>query len=236
MPSLCNHRCTSLCKTVYSLGAAVSDWPILSPLTPDERRRLLALARRRRFAKGEVVVHRDDPAETLHLVRSGCLAVRVLTAVGDVATLTLVGPGETVGEIGLIRRERLRTATIQAVAPTETHAIDSRAFARLRREHPAVDAVLVELLADRIADLTDRLLDALYTPAPRRVAALIDRLADAHRDASGTATIPLTQDELARLAGTSRLTVSRVLGGMRRDGRVEVSRGRLVVRPARELR
>ena len=30
----------------------MSEWPILSPLTPDERRRLLALARRRRFGKG----------------------------------------------------------------------------------------------------------------------------------------------------------------------------------------
>jgi CRP/FNR family cyclic AMP-dependent transcriptional regulator len=210
----------------------VSDWPILSPLSPDERRQLLALARRRTFAKGEVVVHRDDPAETLHLVQSGCLAVRVLTPVGDVATLTLIGPGEAVGEMGLIRRERMRTATIQAVAPTETRVIDRGAFERLRRTHPDVDAVLVQILADRVADLTDRLLDALYTPAPKRVANLIERLAGTYGDPSGTATIPLTQDELASLAGTSRLTVSRVLGGMRRRGQVEVSRGRLVVRPA----
>jgi len=211
----------------------VSDWPILSPLTPDERRQLLALARRRRFGKGEVVVHRDDPAETLHLVQSGCLAVRVLTPLGDVATLALVGPGEAVGEMGLIRRERMRTATIQAVAPTETYAIDRSAFDRLRRDHPAVDALLVQILADRVAGLTDRLMDALYTPAPRRVASLIERLTDTYREPSGAATIPLTQDELASLAGTSRLTVSRVLGGMRRRGQVEVSRGRLVVRPAR---
>ncbi len=208
------------------------EWPILSPLTPDERRQVLALARRRRFGKGEIVVHRDDPAETVHLVQSGCLAVRVLTPVGDVATLALVGPGEAVGEIGLIRRERTRTATIQAVAPTETHALDRAAFERLRRDHPAVDSVLVQILADRVANLTDRLMDALYTPAPKRVADLIERLAETHRDPSGAATIPLTQEELASLAGTSRLTVSRVLGGMRRRGRVEVSRGRLVVRAA----
>lgn len=208
------------------------EWPILSPLTPDERRQLLALARRRRFGKGEVVVHRDDPAETLHLVQSGCLAVRVLTPVGDVATLTLVGPGEAVGEIGLIRRERMRTATIQAVAPTETHALDRAAFERLRRDHPGVDTVLVQMLADRVANLTDQLMDALYTPAPKRVAGLIERLAETYRAPSGAATIPLTQEELASLAGTSRLTVSRVLGEMRRRGRVEVSRGRLVVRSA----
>lgn len=207
----------------------MSEWPILSVLTDDDRRHVLAHARRRTFARGEVVVHRDDPAEAMHLVRSGCLAVRVLTPVGDVATLALVGPGGVVGELGLIRSERLRTATIQALAATETLALGRQAFTQLRREHPAVDSMLVHLLAERVAELTDRLVDALYTPAPRRVADLIDELADRYRDASGTATIPLTQEDLASLAGTSRLTVSRVLRAMRERGRVEVGRGRLVV-------
>src|SRR5579862_6480905 len=120
----------------------MSDWPILAPLTSEERRQLLSTARRRRFGKGEIVVHRDDPAASMHLVQSGCLAVRSLTPVGDVATLALVGPGEIVGEMGLIRRERTRTATIQALAPTETYALDAAAFNRLRRDHPAVDAAL----------------------------------------------------------------------------------------------
>jgi len=61
------------------------------------------------------------------------------------------------------------------------------------------------------------------------VASFIETLADRYRDESGTATIPLTQEDLASLAGTSRLTVSRVLRDMRARGQVEVSRGRLVV-------
>ncbi len=206
------------------------DWPILSPLSEDEKRQVLSLARRRRFQRGEIVVHRDDPADTMHLVRSGCLAVRVLTPVGDMATLALVGPGDAVGEMGLLRSGRMRSATIQALAPTETHSLNRQTFDRLRREHPAVDALLVQILADRVAELTERLVDALYTPAPRRVATLIETLAESYRDGSGAATIPLTQEDLASLAGTSRLTVSRVLRGMRERGRIEISRGKLVVR------
>jgi CRP-like cAMP-binding protein len=212
----------------------VPDWPILSPLSDEERRQVLALARRRRFQRGEVVVHRDDPADTMHLVQTGCLAVRVLTPVGDMATLALIGPGGAVGEMGLLRSEHMRTATIQALAPTETHALTRETFDRLRRDHPAVDALLVRILADRVAELTERLVDALYTPAPRRVATLIETLAESYRDGSGSATIPLTQEDLASLAGTSRLTVSRVLRGMRERGLIEVTRGRLVVKePAR---
>lgn len=206
------------------------DWPILSPLSEDERHQVLLLARRRRFQRGEVVVHRDDPADAMHLVQSGSLAVRVLTRLGDMATLAIVGPGGVVGEMGLIRPAGMRSATIQALAPTETYSLNRQAFDRLRRDHPAVDALLVQILADRVVEVTERLLDALYTPAPRRVASFIETLAERYRDGSGTATIPLTQDDLASLAGTSRLTVSRVLREMRARGQVEVSRGRLTVR------
>ena len=206
------------------------DWPILSPLSEDEKRQVLLLARRRRFQRGEVVLHRDDPADTMHLVQTRSLAIRVLTPLGDMATLAIVGPGGVVGEMGLLREARMRSATIQALAATETYSINRETFDRLRREHPAVDALLVQILADRVAEMTERLVDALYTPAPRRVASFIETLDDRYRDESGTATIPLTQEDLASLAGTSRLTVSRVLRDMRARGQVEVSRGRLVVR------
>jgi CRP/FNR family transcriptional regulator, cyclic AMP receptor protein len=210
----------------------MSDWPILSPLSDDEKRELLALARRRKFARGEVVVHRDDTADTLHLVQTGCLAVRVLTPVGDMATLALVGPGGAVGEMGLVRSEHLRSATIQALEPSETRVLTRHTFDRLRREHPAIDALLVHILADRVAEMTNRLVDALYTPAPRRVRTLIEALADRYGDGSGPATIPLTQDDLASLAGTSRLTVSRVLREMRERGTVETRRGKLIIKAA----
>jgi CRP-like cAMP-binding protein len=132
--------------------------------------------------------------------------------------------------MGLIRPAGMRTATIQALAPTETYSLNRETFDRLRRDHPAVDALLVQILADRVVEVTGRLMDALYTPAPRRVASFIETLAERYGDGSGTATIPLTQDDLASLAGTSRLTVSRVLRDMRARGQVEVSRGRLTVR------
>jgi CRP-like cAMP-binding protein len=80
-----------------------------------------------------------------------------------------------------------------------------------------------------LADLTDRLVEALYTPAPRRVRHIVDELAERYRQPDGDAVIPLTQDDLAGLAGTSRLTVNRVLQEMRRRGQVELRRGRIRV-------
>ncbi len=204
-------------------------WPILSALGDEEQRAVVAATRRRRFARGEVVFHRDDPADTLHLVSAGCFAVRVITRLGETATLSLAGPGECFGELALVRPDAVRTATVQALEAGETYALRRPELDRLRRVHPQIDAFLVNLLANRVAELTERLVDALYTPAPQRVSRMLDQLAERYRDRSGAATIPLTQEDLAGLAGTSRITVSRVLGDLRRRDLVEIQRGRITL-------
>ena len=207
----------------------MAEWPLLEVLEAEEMRGILAGARRRSYRRGEVVFHRDDPADTMHLVRTGCLAVRVVTPVGSVATLQLVGPGGSFGELALLRSGHVRSATVEAVSASETYALSAHDLDDLRTRHPEIDRVILELLADRVAELTDRLVEALYTPAPRRVRKMVDLLAEQYREPGGDAVIPLTQDDLAGLAGTSRLTVNRVLQDMRRRGQVELMRGRIRV-------
>ena len=53
--------------------------PLLATLSEADQREVLATTRRRRFGRGEVVVHEGDPADSLHLVVEGRLAVRVST-------------------------------------------------------------------------------------------------------------------------------------------------------------
>jgi CRP/FNR family transcriptional regulator, cyclic AMP receptor protein len=207
----------------------VATWAMLAGLGEEERRQVLSVARRRRFARGEVVFHRGDPADTLHLVAAGCFAVRIITPVGDVATLGLVGPGGSFGELALVRAEHTRSATVQALQAGETFALQRAELDDLRARDARLQAFLLHVLAERVAELTEQLVEALYTPAPQRVRHALQTLASAYADASGDATIPLTQDDLAGLAGTSRLTVSRVLRGLRADGRVTVARGRITV-------
>ncbi len=207
----------------------VPGWPILEVLDAEEARGVLMSARRRSYRRGEVVFHRDDPADTMHLVRTGCLAARVVTPLGEVATLQLLGPGQCFGELALVRSGRVRSATVEALSPSETFALSQRDLDELRGRHPEITAYLLELFADRVADLTDRLVHALYTPAPQRVREMVESLAERYREPGGEAVIPLTQDDLAGLAGTSRLTVNRVLQQMRGRGEVELGRGRIRV-------
>ena len=55
------------------------EWPILAGIPEEDVRRVLQIARRRTFGRREVVFHRGDPADTLHLVHTGRFAVRIET-------------------------------------------------------------------------------------------------------------------------------------------------------------
>jgi CRP/FNR family cyclic AMP-dependent transcriptional regulator len=207
------------------------EWELFSGVPPETVRAVLAIARRRTFDRGEVVFHRGDPANALHLISSGRFAVRITTPLGDTATLAVRGSGDAFGELALVTDEEERSATVQALEPSETRSVLRDDFDRLRREHPSVDAILVAILAGRVRRLSELLTEAYYLPADDRV---VRRLADLAVLYDGV--VPLPQDALAELAGTSRATVNRVLRGLEERGVVSLGRSRTVVDEPGQLR
>jgi len=196
---------------------------------PDEAlHALLTIARRRTFARGEIVLHRGDPADSLNLIRKGRFSVRIATPLGDTAMLSVLGPGDAFGELALLG-EPIRSATVSALEPAETHSVHRDDFERLRHEHPIVNDVLIGILTDRLRRVADQLVEAYYVPADRRVLRRMCELAEMYRAGDGEVVVPLTQEEIAELAGTSRATVNRVLRDAERRGSVELRRGRTAV-------
>jgi CRP-like cAMP-binding protein len=200
------------------------EFPLLASLTPEDRRGVLSTARRRRFATGEVIVHEGDPGDALHLIAKGRVGVRVTTPGGSVVLVNVHGRGSAFGHQALIEPAARRSATIAALEPTETLSIDAESFERLRVQHPGVDRLLVEILSAEVRRLTSLLAEALYESAETRV---LRRLRDL--DAIYEGTIPLTQDNLASMAGTTRPTANGVLQRLVADGILRLGRGRVEV-------
>ena len=205
-------------------------WPILAGIPEDDARRVLQIARRRVFGRREIVFHRGDPADTLHLVASGRFAVRIQTPLGDTVMLSLIGPGETFGEIALLDDTAPRSATVVAVEKGETRSIHKLDFDALRARHPAVADILATALALRVRRLSELLVEAHYESADTRVRRRVAELADDGGE------VPLTQEELSNLAGTSRATVNRVLREAQAQGAVALRRGRIEVLDSARLR
>ena len=207
------------------------EWPLLADLPTDDVRELLAIARRRTFGRGEVVFHREDPADSLHLVVHGRFGARVLTPVGDSVLVDVVGPGQSFGELALLLPDARRSATMEALERGETRSVFRDDFALLQRRHPGVKDVLLRLLAEQLRRSTDRVVEAHHVDAETRVRRRIVDLAASYEGG----VVPLTQEDIAAMAGTSRATVNRVLREEERRGTVALARGRTTVLEPRAL-
>jgi CRP-like cAMP-binding protein len=202
------------------------EWDLFSGAAAEDVQRVITVARRRRFERGEVVFHQDDLAESLHLVVAGRFAVTRRTALGEAALLALRQPGEAFGELALVSEKR-RSATVYALEAGETLSVLYDDFEDLRARHPGVDRILVALLAAQLQRMDQLLAEAYYESAERRVIRRLLDLGQAY--GGGDRPIRVTQDQLAALAGASRATVNAVLADERRRGTIDVKRGATLI-------
>jgi CRP-like cAMP-binding protein len=206
------------------------DWAVFEGLPPEVVREVLAAAQRRRFKRGDIVFHEGDPGDTLHLLAKGRVTVRVTTPLGESATLSVLGPGAIFGELALLSGADRRAATVTCLEVVETMALHRDAFAELRKRQPRVDQVLVQIFAAQLPVLSARLLEALFVPADKRVLRQLLTVARLYGAEGETVTVPLTQEDLAGLAGTTRPTVNKVLRTAEEAGALSLGRGRIELR------
>jgi CRP/FNR family cyclic AMP-dependent transcriptional regulator len=199
---------------------------LLDALDPEVGRDILRQTQRRRFTRRQVLFHEGDPSDGMHLIQSGWVAVRLTTPLGDVSTVAVVGPREPLGEQSLIEDLGRRSTSAVSLTAVETLYLSRAIFDDLRNHHPSVDRFLATLFNDRLRRISARLVEALYVPAPDRVLRRIVELAETF---GVDGDIPLTQEDLASLAGTTRPTVNRVIRQAEEAGAVRATRGHLSV-------
>jgi CRP/FNR family transcriptional regulator, cyclic AMP receptor protein len=201
-------------------------WRLLAGVSADDVRTLTGVCDQRTFHRGEVVFHAGDEGDALHLVCTGRFAIRV----GDALLLDVAGPGDVFGELALVAPGR-RSATVQALSQASTLALHRDKFDALRRQRPAVDRALVSILAERNRRTNALIVEAHLVDADVRVRRRLLELAEAF-----DGPIPLTQQEIAQTAGTSRATVNRVLREEEAGGAISLGRSRTTVVDADALR
>jgi CRP-like cAMP-binding protein len=213
-------------------------WALLASLPSADQRRILDAARRRRFGRGEIVFHEGDPADSLHLVESGIFAVQVSDRTGDKATLNVLGSGGFFGELALVQDVQTprRSATVLALVPGQTLTITRTAFTAMRNSSPGVERLVVAALAHRVEELSERLLEALYVGVDRRVYRRLVELGEIYGGSGSDIVIPLSQADVATMAGASRPTVNQVLQRLVGRGIISLGRREITVRDLAALR
>jgi CRP-like cAMP-binding protein len=149
--------------------------PVFSTLVPADLERIAELAVPRTFEPGQVVFREGDSSDTCYIVRTG--HARAVRSHGDGRTITLArfGPGDIFGELAMFEDER-RSATVEAVEPTEVVALLGPDMRRLMVEHPGISQRLVIALGRRLRESNERLSRQSFQTVQSRVATVLAEL------------------------------------------------------------
>lgn len=190
----------------------------------------------RTFRRGETIVFQGDDTFSVGVIDAGHVSVKVSTAHGESVTVTVLGPGTTFGEIAEITRHG-RTANLVALDDVKVRILPGGVFEEMRQRIPAIDRALLLGLAARVDDLSARLAEAAYETVQRRCERRLVELAAlfAGKDTK-SASIPLTQADLAGVVGATRPTINQVLGTLTDEHLITVTRGRIDVPDIEALR
>ncbi len=102
------------------------------------------------YKPGTVIFAEGDEADTLHLIRSGSVAVSRNIGGREIVT-SYVAAGNYVGEMGLMGRTR-RAATVRANVATETISLGAEDFDTLLARNPVLRQKVQTLVRKRLAD------------------------------------------------------------------------------------
>ncbi|WP_433261766.1 Crp/Fnr family transcriptional regulator [Actinosynnema sp. CS-041913] len=164
------------------------------------------------------------------VVLSGRVKITVTSEFGRDLLVAVRGPGDLLGEMAVLENER-RTATVIASGPATARVIKGSELAEFMERHSEACLALAGMLSERLRRLHARCVDMIVCPAPARVARVLADLVRFHgrRTPEGwSLDVPLTQHELAALAGVALSSVEKALRDLRRNGLLQ-QRGRRIV-------
>ena len=193
---------------------------IFAGLEHQELDRLFAKLIRRTFQKGEIIFHQDDPGDRLYFVVEGLVTISIVSQDGRENDIALMNPGDCFGEMSVLDGGS-RSATAVASEATETMTLSREDFLSFLQEHTSMAVQIIKLLVRRLRTTDEMMGDMVFMDVPTRVAKKLTELAHTYRSSptsAGHITVPLGQEELSRLVGSSREAVSRALATYRRMG------------------
>jgi CRP/FNR family cyclic AMP-dependent transcriptional regulator len=197
--------------------------PMFADLGADELQRISGLCHTQHLAPGEMLFQKGDPGDALYGVRRGQIRIETGTSDGSRLTLNFQGPGDLFGEVAVLDGER-RTADATAAEATELFVLRRDDFlAHLERE-PRVAVKLIALLCQRIRWMSERMEESVLQPLPVRLARRLCALAS-----DFGSEVHISQEQLGVFVGAARESVNRQLQQWRKDGILDLQRGRIML-------
>lgn len=210
-------------KNMQLLKDNLDFFPYLTDAQADS---LLAHTSSIHYKKGSQIHTADLACAGLLFSKSGALRVYMLSEEGREITLYRIQSGDVcILSAACVLQTITFDVSIDAVTDCELLQIDSSAFLTVMKENIHVEAYAYRLATERFSDVMWSMQQILFMSFDKRLAVfLLDETAK-----TGSGSLHMTHEEIARYMGSAREVVSRMLKYFAAEGLVALSRGKISV-------
>lgn len=220
------------------MTARVSSFDLLAWLPDDAREALLGAATVRRYAPRQVIYAQSDPGDEMFRVAHGSVRLSVMQPDGRELLYKLCQEGDCFGTSSVVDGEP-RPQTAEAHENATLQVFGKATLDALRWRHFALNDAMLRLLSRHMRLVSDYYAGLAFDAVPQRLAQRLIDLVEAFGEPAGSGVAlatPLSQSELALMAGTTRQSVNACLQDFRGFGLIATSGARLTVTNVAGLR
>lgn len=185
----------------------------------------------RSFAARSPIYLPSELADSVFLLASGLVKVCNLTSDGKQSILAFVEPGELFGELAIFDSEE-RGEYVETVEKSTVVMIPANELGNLMATNHDVSIAMNKLIGLRRHRVERRLKNLLFLSNRDRLIHLLLDLAEqfGRSDSGGISLrIKLAHQEIANLMGSTRETVTILLGQLKSEGLVDIGRRRITL-------
>jgi len=212
---------------ITSNAMSISSNPLSQFFSPEELNLLNINSNLVEYAQRDTIIKQNSRASHIIFINSGLVKISKEMRKGKNLMLNIEGPGRFIGSSSVFGSDYFNYS-VTALEPTVVSFIDTKIFREIIEKNGALGLELITQISKTNINMIDKLSSLLYKQLPGRVADIIIYFSETIYN-SETFTFPLTRQELAELAGTTKESIIRTLSEFKHDKIIDIERNTIKI-------
>ncbi|MBA3967945.1 MAG: cyclic nucleotide-binding domain-containing protein [Nitrospirales bacterium] len=179
-----------------------------------------------------VIFQEGDSGEVLFIILSGKVKVLLTGKNGQEFILSYLGQGNFVGEMAILESAP-RSASVITVEPSEFFLLGQKELTELLKNHPGIAMKILKNLSQRLRKMSEQVRSLVMLDIYGRVGRCLLNLAEFKDGVETHGQLLISNrpsfQELAKMVGCSRETLSRTLKALKENGSLTVTRNTIYI-------
>ncbi len=197
--------------------------PIFEELSTESLQKIIDTGNIIKYKKDDIILIENDEGSSLFWILQGRVKIVRMSEDGKEVILNVLSEDDFFGEMSVLDGYT-RSASVIAMDNSELFIIRRNTFLKLLSEHPDITIKIIQTLSKRLRRANLKIKALSIGNSEQKVGAVLLQFALDYGKYFGDTVeirnLPI-QQEIAKMAGTSRETVSRVMSSMQKKGIIE---------------